>query len=80
VIAATQRRVAMNALIDDGNHAALALKARLGCDVAADLKEFALGYFKLVASAQLREIELAPAMTQGLRHQFVILGDSLPLE
>jgi hypothetical protein len=48
--------------------------------MAADLKEFALSYLKLVASAQLREIELAPAMTEGLRHQFVILGDSLPLE
>jgi hypothetical protein len=80
VIVATQSRVTMDAVIDDRHHAPLAFKTCLGRYIAADLKEFALSYFKLVASAQLREIELAPAMTQGLRHQFVILGDSLPLE
>ena len=70
----------MDAMIDCGDHAALAFKACLGRDVAAYLKEFAPRHFKLVASTQLREIELAPAMTQGLRHQFVIPRNSLPLE
>ena len=65
VIAATQGRVAMDAMIDNGNHAALALKACLGRDVAADLKQFALRYFKLVASAQLRQDRACPCHDAG---------------
>ena len=41
VFPATQCRVAMDAMIDYGDHAALTLKACLGRDVVAYLKEFA---------------------------------------
>src|SRR5260370_2256885 len=80
VIVATQGQVAMDAMIDNSNHAALALKACLGCDVTADLKQFALQYLELIAPAQLSEIELAPAMTHCLCHQLVVLGDRLALK
>jgi hypothetical protein len=58
----------MKALIDDGNHDAFALKAGLRRDVAANLKQVTLRYFKLIAPSQLTEVELAPAVTQCLRH------------
>lgn len=63
-----RRQVAMDTMIDSGNHAALAFKAYLGRDVTTDLKQFAVRYLKRIAPAQVDPIELAPAMTQSLRH------------
>jgi hypothetical protein len=80
VIPATQRRIAMKALIDDGNHPALALKTCLSRDVAADLQQLAPRYFKLIAATQVAKVEITPAVTQGLRHQFVIFRNCLALK
>ena len=66
VIAATKRRVAMKALIDSGNQPALALKAGLRRDVAADLKQVALQYLTLITPSQVAEVKLPPSVAQSL--------------
>ncbi len=70
----------MDPVIDDRNHVSFALKACLCCHIAADLKQLALRYCKLIVPAQIAQIKSASAMTQSFGEQLMIPSDGLALK